>query len=336
MGVKDLSITIFMTNQCNLKCKYCYERNISKENMTGEISAENILFTIDFMKRIGQRHSVDNFFVTFHGGEPLLHFDGVKRFVKCIEQDEFFAKKEVTFGMTSNGVLLSDEMAKFIGKYIDDFSLSIDGTREIHDSMRIDANGYGSFEAVKNAAKKILKVKSDTKARMTINSNSIGEFDNCLRAVIDMGFHNIVPVIDLWDQGWNETNVQLIEKYNDALLSREMDDIIVEPFINKEIKKKKCSGGENNYCITTDGDIYPCVVCVGDDKYRYGNVSGEIDMKTVQFVEECKKILIDECKGCTNYSYCNGVRCIFLNEKYSGKIDKVIPMACFLEQLKFR
>ena len=325
-----------MTNQCNLKCKYCYEQNINKESMTNEMSVENIYSTIEFMKKIGQKHCIDNFFVTFHGGEPLLHFNGIKIFVKCMEQDDFFSKKKVSFGMTSNGVVLSDEMTKFIGEYIDDFSLSVDGTREIHNSMRIDSHGYGSFEAIEIATKKILKAKPDTKARMTVNSNSIGKFSECLSAVIDMGFHEIVPVIDLWDKGWNETNVKLIEKYNNALLSRSSDNILVEPFIKKEIKKKRCSGGENNYCVTTDGNIYPCVVCVGDDKYRYGNVSGEIDEKVVQFVEECKHVIIDECQGCTNYDYCNGVRCVFLNEKYSGKTDQVIPMACFLEQLKFR
>lgn len=160
-------ITLQVTQGCNLRCKYCiYSENSSanqRPHSNKRMEWETAKRGIDFL----WEHSVDSPYVNigFYGGEPLLEFPLIRKSVSYAKK--LFDGKKITFSMTSNGTLLTDEIIDFLVQEDISLLISLDGPKEIHDRSRIFANGAGSFDIVMQNIEKV-------KAKAPEYANQIG------------------------------------------------------------------------------------------------------------------------------------------------------------------
>lgn len=148
-------IILQVTQGCNLRCKYCiyseqanpHQRSHSSKRMSWETAKRGIDFLYE--------HSVDSQEITvgFYGGEPLLELPLIKRVIAYTRKK--FAGKKVSFSMTSNGTLLTDDIIRFLSKENLRLMISLDGPKEIHDKNRVFVDGTGSFDTLMKNVRRI-------------------------------------------------------------------------------------------------------------------------------------------------------------------------------------
>lgn len=165
---------IWVTTACNMRCKYCYENStdIKKMNLFLDIkTAEKMVdFVIEYMQK---RDKKEYLIVNFHGGEPLLNFSIIKDIERMIREN--FDNKRILFGITTNALLLeNNEIIKFLADNFEySLSISIDGTKKIHDFNRVDSNQKGTYDRVEMYLKQLLTMNAKVRARMTITPETI-------------------------------------------------------------------------------------------------------------------------------------------------------------------
>lgn len=326
-----MDFTIFVTSKCNLKCKYCYEGNEkSNKNMTVETADKTIDFMVKRVKNSDIKRPVN---VVFHGGEPLLNFELIKYMLRHITEK---IDRKIIFNITTNGTIITDEIVEYISRYINNISISIDGTRTTHDLNRTFYDGSGSYEIVIHNAKKLLSKNVDVRARMTFNSQNVNELYDGVKFLLDIGFKYVVPVADFYDNGWSENGIEIFKKQFFKILNikKENHEQRISLTDLKLLYRKRgdCFGGISNFTIDVDGNIYPCTFSAGNSSFIIGNVyegkllEDKIDelINIYQAENEC-------CRGCTRYEYCIGVRCKIFNKLITG--DYITPpgIVCAIE-----
>lgn len=144
-----MNVSLFFTNKCNMKCRYCYEAN----KMERSISYDLLDQTIEFIVNHKQKNGIDKLSVVTHGGEPLIEFDKIKYFIRNLNK----RINNVEYIMTTNATLLNDEIIEYLSQHYSMLSVSIDGTKQAHNLNRIFQNGNGSYDHVIENAKRLLK-----------------------------------------------------------------------------------------------------------------------------------------------------------------------------------
>lgn len=327
-----MNFNIFFTNDCNMRCTYCYE-GLDKKKIF--ITYEILDDIIEFIKeKVGASNS--RVTITTHGGEPLLAFEKIKYFVEKIKKYD----SRIRLQMTTNATLLDDQKIDFINKYYDRISISIDGNEEAHDANRRFANGKGSYEAVVNNVDKLFRKGIIPEARMTVNSNNYKYLSTSIIHLIEMGFKDILPVIDIFAGDWNEKMIADVTgemlKVITYLKDNGQNNNITVGLIDTvkcKLKNSLCDGGLNTFTIDTDGKIYPCMLCNGNSKYCIGTVYSGINIQKLQEVHRSDKEIISICEGCTRYCYCDNTRCKIVNEIIMGDKNQPIPVKCAIENM---
>lgn len=327
-----MNFNIFFTNDCNLRCSYCYEGLEKKKKY---ITYEILDDTINFIKeRIEDSNS--HVTITTHGGEPLLAFEKIKYFVGKIKKID----SSIRFQMTTNATLLDDQKIDFIYKNYDRLSISIDGDKIAHDVNRRFISGRGSYKVVAHNIRKLFQKGISAEARMTVNPNNYIYLSTSIIHLIEMGFKDILPVIDVFSSEWNE---KMITKVTEEMLkvsaflkdSGKGKNITVGLIdtVKCKLKNSLCDGGVNTFTIDTDGKIYPCMLCNGNSKYCIGSVLSGINDQKLQEIHESDKEIIRICEGCTRYYYCDNTRCKIVNEIITGDKNQPIPVKCAIENM---
>ncbi|HBH0612317.1 TPA: radical SAM protein, partial [Clostridioides difficile] len=199
-----MKFTIFVTEDCNLRCTYCYEGNDKKkENMSYETADK----TIDFICNKELESNSDYTTIVLHGGEPFINFD----LIKYIHRDlvDRLSDKKILFDITTNGTIINDEIIEFIAKNVKNISISIDGKKNIHDINRIDANGVGTYEKVMENGKRLIDKGIYVRARMTYNSNTVKYLYESVYDIAKQGFKNIAPISDFMDKNWDNSHIKI-------------------------------------------------------------------------------------------------------------------------------
>lgn len=329
-----LSFTLWVTNKCNLSCVYCYEhRSIIRMEPEKNLPLEKI---VDFIKRKSAEYSKEDVYIRFHGGEPLLEYDNIKKYIKLIRAE--IKKRRLFFSMTTNGILLDRKKAFFLKHNIFDLSVSIDGCKLAHDQNRVYANGKGTYDYIMNNLKLSGLNKRKLRIRMTVTANNVMYLSEGVRNLINLGFSCIVPAVAIEDKEWDDNKFQLLEK--------ELKEIKKEFYCNKNLriamidrsemrKKAECVGGIKSFNIAVNGDIYPCEYVVGDTFFKIGNVSDiQIDESKLKEIHDIRKCTI--CDGCTYQVYCRGTRCKYINIVNSGDYNVPPDNLCEVENIKYR
>ena len=303
---------------------------------------------LDFLvENSGSRHNLE---VDFFGGEPLMNFEVVKELVKYGRSIEEEKDKKFRFTLTTNGVLLNDDILDFANKEMSNLVLSIDGRREVHDRMRPFRGGQGSYDKIVDKFKKAADSRNQMNyyVRGTFTRNNL-DFSEDVKHLADLGFEQISvePVVAAEDEPYSirEEDVPVIlEQYDKLaldLLERKkkgkpvnffhfMIDLTGGPCVAKRLSG--CGSGTEYLSVTPTGDLYPCHQFVGKDDFKLGDVYTGITNTSVQNeFKLCNVYAKEKCRECFARFYCSG-GCAANSYNFSGDINGAYDIGCMLQK----
>ena len=342
------ALCLHIAHDCNMCCKYCFAGE-------GEYSGDRSLMSFEVGKRaldflIEQSGSRKNLEVDFFGGEPLLNFDVVKQLVAYARSIEKEKGKNFRFTLTTNGVLLNDEVMEWANKECYNVVLSLDGRKETNDRMRRTKNGKGTYDLILPKFKKMAEERNQQGyyIRGTYTHYNT-DFANDILHLADQGFEQLAmePVVTdpKMDYALQESDIPKLKDQYD-LLAKEMCkrnregkgftffhymiDLEGGPCIYKRISG--CGVGTDYMAVTPWGDLYPCHQFVGDEKFLLGNVFDGV--KNTDIVNEfklCNVYSREACQDCFAKLYCSG-GCSANAYHTTGKITGTCDMSCELHR----
>lgn len=331
-----MKIAVFLTRDCNLKCNYCYVGEKEHVNMSIETADKVIKFIDNKAKNIEYLRN-NTVKVVLHGGEPLLNYEVLKYIVEKLGSKVDY---NVIFDMTTNGTILNSDILATLKK-IHNISVSIDGGNEVHDLNRVLKNGQGTFNIVK---KNIEKMKSEgikIRARGTYNSNTCKYLYNSIDNIADLDVECIVMHPDISDKNWKNEDFEVIfsqfkKTENDNNIKNRCENISIIDISDFAYKKGSCFGGIADFGIDYNGDIYPCIMAVGNEEFLIGNVYN--DLLNQNKINYLSTLNIDNeiCQGCSRMEYCNGNRCKIINKLDTGDFFTPNGIRCKLEELEIK
>ncbi len=331
-----MNFNIIVTSKCNLRCKYCYEGN-NKSHRDMNIDTANK--AIDFIANmIAQEETNRRNRVVFHGGEPMLNF-GLIKFIKSRLDKIINGNYAIDYMTTINGTILNDEMIDFIKQNNIFLSISIDGTKEIHNQNRIYHDGKGSYSILIENLKKLNQNGIMPRARMTYKSSNVSSLYESLVSIANLGFEVCVPIADFYDDEWTEEKIAILENQIDRTIEDENLKKMRISNINKRFlctRKSDCFAGVTSFTINEDGDIYPCVFTLGEPKFIIGNVMSEERINNNKLDSIFKEIKneYNDCDNCQAQERCTGNQCKLLNYMITGKYNVPPTINCRLMEVE--
>lgn len=317
------ALCLHIAHSCNLNCSYCFA---SQGNYHGEralMSYEVGKRALDFLvENSASRHNLE---VDFFGGEPLMNFDVVKQLVAYARSIEKEKGKHFRFTLTTNGMLIDDDVIEFANKEMSNVVLSLDGRKEIHDRFRVDYAGNGSWERIVPRFQKLVEARGGKNYYMRGTfTHANPDFLEDIRTMLDLGFNELSmePVVAAQDDpsALTEADRQIVmrqyEELAKLMLERDaegrpftfyhyMIDLGSGPCIYKRISG--CGSGTEYMAVTPWGDFYPCHQFVGDEKFRLGDIWNGVTAPEVQHEFACCNVYArEECKDCWARLYCSG------------------------------
>ncbi|MCI9224333.1 MAG: thioether cross-link-forming SCIFF peptide maturase [Acutalibacter sp.] len=340
------ALCLHVAHTCNLNCSYCFA---SQGNFHGEralMSYEVGRRALDFLiENSGSRRNLE---VDFFGGEPLMNWQVVKELVKYARSVEGNAGKNFRFTLTTNGMLIDDDVIDFCNKEMSNVVLSLDGRKEVNDRFRVDYQGRGSFDAIVPKFQKLVKSRNGKQYYMrgTFTHHN-PDFLEDIKTMLDLGFTELSmePVVCAPDDPSALTDsdrkivMEQYEKLAELMLQRRksskpftfyhyMIDLEGGPCIYKRISG--CGSGTEYMAVTPWGDLYPCHQFVGDEKYKLGNVFDGVTNPAIQ--EEfraCNVYSRPDCADCWAKLYCSG-GCAANAYHATGSIGGIYEAGCEL------
>ena len=317
------ALCLHVAHTCNLNCSYCFASQGKYHGDRALMSFEVGRRALDFLvERSGKRVNLE---VDFFGGEPLMNWQVVKDLVAYARRIEAEKHKRFRFTLTTNGVLVDDEVIDFANKEMHNVVMSIDGRREVHDRFRVDYAGNGSWDKIVPKFQKFAKARGDRDyyVRGTYTHYNT-DFTEDLFTLADLGFTQLSmePVVCAPDDPCaltEEDLPKLFEQYE--ILAREMlkrekegrpltfyhymIDLKHGPCIYKRISG--CGSGTEYLAVTPWGDLYPCHQFVGDEKYLMGNIwDGVTNTELRDQFKCCNVYARPDCADCWARLYCSG------------------------------
>ena len=340
------ALCLHVAHTCNLNCEYCFAGQGKYHGEDAIMSFEVGKAALDFLvKNSGTRKNLE---VDFFGGEPLVNFDVVKRLVAYARSIEKEAGKHFRFTLTTNGVLLDDDVIDFLNKEMNNVVLSLDGRKEVNDAKRKKLDGQGSYDIIVPRFQNFVKKRGDKEYYMrgTFTRNNL-DFTNDIFHMADLGFKELSmePVVSKPDTEYalREEDLDTIyEQYE--ILAKEMIkrrreknpftfyhymiDLSGGPCIYKRITG--CGSGTEYLAVTPNGDFYPCHQFVGDKNFLMGNVKdGITNTKLRDEFKLCNVYSRKECENCWAKLYCSG-GCAANSFHTTGSINGVYEYGCKL------
>lgn len=317
------ALCLHVAHTCNLNCQYCFASQ-------GKYKGERALMSFDVGKQaleflISQSGNRTNLEVDFFGGEPLMNWQVVKDLVAYGRSREKECNKKFRFTLTTNGVSLNDEVMDFANKEMHNVVLSLDGRKEVHDRLRKNYAGQGSYDTIVPKFQEFVKRRGDKDyyLRGTFTHGNV-DFTEDIFHMADLGFRELSmePVVCAPDEPYALTKEDLpvlFEQYE--ILAREMAkrakegrgftfyhymiDLTGGPCIYKRISG--CGSGTEYMAVTPWGELFPCHQFVDDPKFSLGNVFDGIKNRELQQeFKACNVYAREDCKDCWAKLYCSG------------------------------
>ena len=346
------ALCLHIAHDCNLACKYCFAEEGTyhgqkKELMSYEVGTKALDFLVE---NSGNRRNLE---VDFFGGEPLLNFEVVKGIVAYGRELEKKYKKKFRFTLTTNGVLISDDVIEFCNKEMDNVVLSIDGRQEVHNRMRPFQSGFPSYGLILPKIKKFANSRKQQKyyVRGTFTHHNL-DFSEDVLHLAEEGFKqiSIEPVVaDPRDDYalQDEDLPKLFEEYD--RLVREMVkrhgtdeefnffhfmiDLEGGPCVYKRLSG--CGAGTEYLAVTPTGELYPCHQFVGNEKFLMGNIFDGISEDAGASIQtdfkKCNVYAKDSCRDCFARFYCSG-GCAANAYNFNKDILKNYELGCELQR----
>ena len=340
------ALCLHIAHTCNLNCSYCFASQ-------GKYHGERALMSFEVGKRaldflVENSHGRTNLEVDFFGGEPLMNFDVVKQLVAYARSIEKEKGKNFRFTLTTNGVLIDDDVIDFANREMSNVVLSLDGRKEVHDRFRVDYAGKGSWEKIVPKFQKLVEARGGQNYYMrgTFTHHN-PDFLKDIQTMLDLGFDELSmePVVcasgDPSELTMEDLPIVLAQYEELAKLMMERDkqgkpftfyhymiDLAGGPCIYKRISG--CGSGTEYMAVTPWGDLYPCHQFVGDEKFKLGDIWNGVSNTAIQdeFMQ-CNVYARKECRDCWARLYCSG-GCAANAYHATGSVKGVYKYGCEL------
>ena len=340
------ALCLHVAHTCNLNCSYCFASQ-------GKYQGERALMSLDVGKQamdflVANSGSRVNLEVDFFGGEPLMNWDMIKELVAYARSLEPVHNKKFRFTLTTNGVLIDDDVIDFANKEMHNVVLSLDGRKEVHDHLRKDYSGNGSYDKIVPKFQEFVKRRGGKNYYMrgTFTHNNV-DFTEDIFHMADLGFKELSmePVVCSPDDPYALTEEDLPKLFRQyEILAEEMIrrkkagngftfyhymlDLTAGPCIYKRISG--CGSGTEYMAVTPWGELFPCHQFVGEEKYSMGNIwDGVTHPEVRDEFKQCNAYARPECKDCWAKLYCSG-GCAANAYHATGSIKGVYEYGCEL------
>ena len=340
------ALCLHIAHTCNLNCSYCFASQGKYHGDRAVMSFEVGKRALDFLvENSGSRHNLE---VDFFGGEPLMNFDVVKQLVAYARSIEKEKGKNFRFTLTTNGVLIDDDVIDFANREMSNVVLSLDGRREIHDRFRVDYNGVGSFDRIVPKFQKLVEARGGKNYYMRGTfTHANPDFLEDIKVMLDLGFSELSmePVVCAPGDPSELTAADMpivmeqYEKLAELMIERRragkpftfyhyMIDLQGGPCIYKRISG--CGSGTEYMAVTPWGDLYPCHQFVGEESFCLGNIwDGVKNTERQCEFAECNVYARPDCADCWAKLYCSG-GCAANAYHSTGSVKGVYKYGCEL------
>ena len=340
------AICLHVAHACNLRCEYCFaaqgEYHGEKALMSYETGKQALEFLI---ANSGSRHNLE---VDFFGGEPLVNWEVCKQLVEYARKREKEVNKNFRFTMTTNGVLLTDEVTEYLNKEMHNVVLSLDGRKEVNDRFRVDAAGVGSYDRIVPNFQRFVQQRGDKEYYMRgTYTHHNTDFTEDIQHMLDLGFDQLSmePVVtDPADPcALTQEDLPVLfeqyEKLAEMMIQRRkagkpftfyhyMVDLTAGPCIYKRLSG--CGSGTEYMAVTPNGDLYPCHQFVGKEDFKLGDIWNGVQKPEVQDqFRSCNVYSHPECADCWARLYCAG-GCAANAYNSTGSVNGVYEYGCEL------
>ncbi len=340
------ALCLHIAHTCNLNCSYCFasqgKYHGERAVMSFEVGKQALDFLVENSK--GRR----NLEVDFFGGEPLLNFEVVKQLVEYARSIEKEKGKNFRFTLTTNGMLIDDDVIDFANREMSNVVLSLDGRKEIHDRFRVDYAGKGSWEQIVPKFQKLVEARGHKNYYMRGTfTHANPDFLKDIETMLDLGFTELSmePVVCAPDDpsALTEEDFSVVteqyEKLAELMLKRHregkpftfyhyMIDLKGGPCIYKRVSG--CGSGTEYMAVTPWGDLYPCHQFVGEEEYKLGNVwDGVTNVNAQDEFAACNVYTRPECRECWARLYCSG-GCAANAYHSTGSVNGIYEYGCRL------
>lgn len=340
------ALCLHVAHTCNLNCSYCFASQGKYNGDRAVMSFETGKRALDFLiENSGSRKNLE---VDFFGGEPLMNWDVVKQLVEYAREVEKKHNKNFRFTLTTNGMLVDDEVIDFANREMSNVVLSLDGRKEIHDRFRVDYAGKGSWEQIVPKFQKFVEKRGnkDYYMRGTF-THANPDFLKDIQTMLDLGFTELsmepvvcaagdpselteedMPIV--FDQ-YEKLAALMIERKKEGrpfTFYHYMIDLSGGPCIYKRISG--CGSGTEYMAVTPWGDLYPCHQFVGDEKFKLGDIwTGVTNTEIQSEFMQCNVYERPECRDCWARLYCSG-GCAANAYHATGSIKGIYKYGCEL------
>lgn len=342
------ALCLHIAHDCNLACQYCFAEEGEYHGRRAMMSFEVGKQALDFL--IASSGSRRNLEVDFFGGEPLMNWQVVKDLTAYGREQEKLHDKKFRFTLTTNGVLLNDEVMEFANREMSNVVLSIDGRQEIHDKMRPFRNGKGSYDLVVPKFRKLAESRNQNNyyVRGTFTRNNL-DFCRDVLHLADLGFKQISvePVvappeapyaireedIPVLCEQYDQLAAEMVKRHGtekDFNFFHFMIDLTGGPCVYKRLSG--CGSGTEYLAVTPWGDLYPCHQFVGEEKFLMGNVfDGIWNTQLRDEFKGCNVYAKEKCRNCFAKFYCSG-GCAANSYNFHGSINDAYDIGCELQR----
>ena len=342
------ALCLHIAHDCNLACRYCFAEEGEYHGRRELMSFEVGKAALDFL--IANSGSRKNLEVDFFGGEPLMNFQVVKDLVAYGREQEKIHDKNFRFTLTTNGVLLDDDIMEFANREMSNVVLSVDGRKEVHDFMRPSRNGKGSYDLIVPKFQKFAESRHQDRyyVRGTFTHHNL-DFSKDVLHLADLGFEQISvePVVapPEMDYAIQEADLPKLFAEYDALAAEMvkrkkegkdfnffhfMIDLEGGPCVAKRLSG--CGSGTEYLAVTPWGDLYPCHQFVGNEDFKMGNVWDGVENTQLRDEFKCCNVYAKEkCRNCFAKFYCSG-GCAANSYNFHGKITDAYDIGCELQK----
>ena len=340
------ALCLHIAHTCNLNCSYCFASQGKYHGDRAVMSFEVGKRALDFLvENSGSRRNLE---VDFFGGEPLMNFEVVKQLVAYARSIEKEKGKNFRFTLTTNGVLVDDDVIEFANRECSNVVLSLDGRKEIHDRYRVDYAGNGSWEKIVPKFQKFVKERGGKNYYMRGTfTHANPDFLEDIKVMLDLGFNELSmePVVCAAGDpsALTEEDLPIVteqyEKLAELMIERDkagkpftfyhyMIDLTGGPCIYKRISG--CGSGTEYMAVTPWGDLYPCHQFVGEERFKLGDIWNGVTNKEVQCeFGNCNVYARPDCRDCWAKLYCSG-GCAANAYHSTGSVAGVYEYGCKL------
>ncbi len=340
------ALCLHVAHTCNLNCAYCFASQGKYHGERALMSFETGKRALDFlMEHSGSRRNLE---VDFFGGEPLMNWDVVKQLVRYARSVEKEKGKNFRFTLTTNGMLIDDDVIDFCNREMSNVVLSLDGRKEIHDRLRVDNAGRGSYDRIVPKFRRLVEARGGKNYYMRGTfTHANPDFTQDVFHMADLGFTELSmePVVCAPEDPAALTPEDIeIVKQQYEILARDMlrrrregkpitfyhymIDLTEGPCIYKRISG--CGSGTEYMAVTPWGDLYPCHQFVGEEQYKLGDIwQGVTNTALREEFRACNAYARPECDGCWARLWCSG-GCAANAYHATGSIRGVYQPGCEL------